>query len=150
MTEKLVTPDECLDPNDEIRTIESLETTRIILEERITPIELRETFNSEATLRELYNGAHGKYVTLNETVKLKHLNKMSWLSTKPTSRNTLVTFYLAEDINPNFSKLTKIKNIVPDVGVVTADKIIEEQPYYNLEDFLEKHKHNKRQKLEES
>ncbi|EXX63600.1 uncharacterized protein OCT59_000178 [Rhizophagus irregularis] len=29
---------------------------------------------SEATLRELYNGAHGKYVTLNETVKLKHLN----------------------------------------------------------------------------
>ncbi|CAB4382256.1 unnamed protein product [Rhizophagus irregularis] len=60
------------------------------------------------------------------------------------------TFYLAEDINHNFSELTKIKNIVPDVGVVTADKIVEERPYHNLDDFLDKHKHNKHQKLEES
>ncbi|PKY54238.1 hypothetical protein RhiirA4_472922 [Rhizophagus irregularis] len=268
-----VTPDECLDPNDEIRTIESLETTRIILKEsdqpfhfnikmpfffvifynnilRITPIELGETFNvnysmrwelfvahyeafisnmlivcenkSEATLKELYRGAHRKYVTLNKTVKLKHLNVRQSLKharqvglrwkelTKledikeciknllkksesiinsypdPCCITILVTtrrcnfdyeqlpedvlvidqtnfkeyfghifsphaaFYLAEDINPNFSELTKIENIVNNVGVVTADKIIEERPYYNLEDFLEKHKHNKRQKLEES
>ncbi|PKC06510.1 hypothetical protein RhiirA5_419469 [Rhizophagus irregularis] len=66
-------------------------------------------------------------ITLEENMAYtKAYQKMSWLSTKPTSRNTLVTFYLAEDINPNFSELTKIKNIVPDVGVVTADKIIEE------------------------
>ncbi|CAB4403390.1 unnamed protein product [Rhizophagus irregularis] len=240
-----VTPDECLDPNDEIRTIESLETTRIILKEsdqpfhfnikmpfffvifynnilRITPIELGETFNvnysmrwelfvahyeafisnmlivcenkSEATLKELARqvGLRWKELTKLEDIKecIKNLLKKSESIINsypdPCCITILVTtrrcnfdyeqlpedvlvidqtnfkeyfghifsphaaFYLAEDINPNFSELTKIENIVPDVGVVTADKIIEERPYYNLEDFLEKHKHNKRQKLEES
>ncbi|PKK73214.1 hypothetical protein RhiirC2_776306 [Rhizophagus irregularis] len=177
-----VTPDECLDPNDEIRTIESLETTRIILKEK-----LGETFNvnysmrwelfvahyeafinnmlivcenkSEATLKELYRGAHRKYVTLNKTVKLKHLNLPEDVLVIDQTNfkkyfghifSPHATFYLAEDINHNFSELTKIKNIVPDVGVVTADKIVEERPYHNLDDFLDKHKHNKHQKLEES
>ncbi|PKY57221.1 hypothetical protein RhiirA4_549565 [Rhizophagus irregularis] len=61
------------------------------------------------------------------------------------------TFYLAKDFNPNFSELTKIKNInniIPNVGVVTTDKIVEKWPYHNLDDFLDKHKHIKHQKLE--
>jgi hypothetical protein len=44
----------------------------------------------------------------------------------------------------------KIKNIIPDVGVVTAGKIVEKRQYRNLDDFLTKHKRIKRQKLDEA
>ncbi|GBC06268.1 hypothetical protein RclHR1_06720004 [Rhizophagus clarus] len=59
-------------------------------------------------------------------------------------------FFLDKDINPNFSELAKIKNIVPDIGEVTAGKIAEKRPYYNLNDFLDKHQGIKRQKLDEA
>ena len=56
-------------------------------------------------------------------------------------------FCIAKDINSNFSKLTKIKNIVSNVREVTAGKIVGKRPYHNLDDFLGKHKQIKREEL---
>ena|ERR1051325_5671686 len=74
-----------------------------------------------------------------------------FLNTLVTFFSSCATFYFAKDVNPNFLKLIKIKNItIPNDGDVNASKIVKKQSYYNLNDFLDKHLHIKCQKLNEA